>query len=92
LIKSGKAPPKAIAPMPVPREGLWQLDVDDDIFQDVGLDDRDDQYDDEPPLWLCDEKVRAGIKAMLDLDRSEEEDARLRREGMALRVWFAEEW
>ncbi|KAF8135243.1 hypothetical protein K438DRAFT_1911669 [Mycena galopus ATCC 62051] len=60
--------------------GLWQLDVDDAIFEDVGLDDPDDQ---EPPLWLRDEKVRAGIKARLELDRCDEEDARLHREAIA---------
>ncbi|KAF7360907.1 hypothetical protein MSAN_01120600 [Mycena sanguinolenta] len=92
LIRAKKAPRKAIAPLPIPREGLWQLDVDDAIFQDVGLDDHDDDYHDHPPLWLCDEKVRTGIKAMLDLDRCDEEDARLRRETLALRAWFAEEW
>jgi hypothetical protein len=68
------------------------LDVDDAIFEDVGLDDHDDDYSDEPPLWLCDEKVRAGIKALLELDRAEEEEARLCREIMALQVWFSDEW
>ncbi|KAJ7788530.1 hypothetical protein B0H14DRAFT_2398355, partial [Mycena olivaceomarginata] len=72
-------------------KGLWKLDVDDVIFQDVGLDDGDNASD-EPPLWLCDEQVRAGIKALLELDRCEEEDAHLHRENEALRVWFAEEW
>jgi hypothetical protein len=56
----------------------------------VGLYNRD--ADDEPPLWLCDDKVRAGIKAVLELDRCDEEDVRLRRETLALRVWFREEW
>ncbi|KAJ7893687.1 hypothetical protein B0H14DRAFT_2334743, partial [Mycena olivaceomarginata] len=83
LIKDGKAPRGAIAPIPIPAEGMWELDV-------VGLDGRDD--DGEPPLWLCDEKVRTGIKAMLELDRCDEEDARLQRENLALRVWLREEW
>ncbi|KAJ7754282.1 hypothetical protein B0H14DRAFT_2405032, partial [Mycena olivaceomarginata] len=91
LIREGKAPRGSITPLPIPAKGLWKLDVDDVIFQDVGLDDGDDTSD-EPPLWLCDEQVRAGIKALLELDRCEEEDARLRRENEALRVWFAEEW
>ncbi|KAJ7796379.1 hypothetical protein B0H14DRAFT_3494859 [Mycena olivaceomarginata] len=91
LIREGKAPRGSIAPLPIPAKGLWKLDVDDVIFQDVGLDDGDDTSD-EPPLWLCNEQVRAGIKALLELDRCEEEDARLRRENEALRVWFAEEW
>ncbi|KAF7338870.1 hypothetical protein MSAN_02210100 [Mycena sanguinolenta] len=92
LIRAKKAPRKAIAPLPIPREGLWQLNVDNAIFQDVGLDDHDDDYHDHPPLWLCDEKVRTGIKAMLDLDCCDEEDARLRGKPLALQAWFAEEW
>ncbi|KAJ6524780.1 hypothetical protein B0H19DRAFT_1214956 [Mycena capillaripes] len=91
LICDRKAPSGSMAPLPIPPKGLWQLDVDDAIFQDVGLDDRDDDND-EPPPWLCDEKVRTGIKALLELDRCDEEDARLRREKLALRVWFGEEW
>ncbi|KAJ6471983.1 hypothetical protein C8R45DRAFT_936644 [Mycena sanguinolenta] len=91
LIADRKAPRGAIAPVPIPTKGLWQLDVDDVIFQDVGLDDNEDDIT-EPPSWLCDDKVRSGIKAMLELDRCDEEDARLRRELRALRVWFAEEW
>jgi hypothetical protein len=90
LIKDGKAPRGAIAPIPIPAEGMWELDVDDAIFQEVGLDDRDDEG--EPPLWLCDEKVRTGIKAMLELDRCDEEDARLQRENLVLQVWLREEW
>lgn len=76
--------------MLIPEKGLWQLDVDDAIFQDVGLDDRFD--DEEFPRWLCDDQVRAGIKAMLEIDRCDEEDVRLWKENLALRVWFAEEW
>ncbi|KAF8143385.1 hypothetical protein K438DRAFT_1783790 [Mycena galopus ATCC 62051] len=89
LIRNGKAPAGSIPPVQIPTKGLWQLDVDDAIFEDVGLDDPDDE---EPPLWLRDEKVRAGIKAMLELDRCDEEDARLQREAIALREWFREEW
>ncbi|KAJ6558869.1 hypothetical protein DFH09DRAFT_1485992 [Mycena vulgaris] len=92
LIRAGKAPAGARAPLVIPPGGLWQLDVDDAIFEDVGLDDHDDDFNDELHLWLCDEKVRAGIKALLELDRAEEEEARLRREIMALRVWFSKEW
>ncbi|KAJ7659662.1 hypothetical protein DFH06DRAFT_1130430 [Mycena polygramma] len=86
-----KAPHGAIAPLQIPAKGLWQLDFDDIIFQDADLDDSVDN-DDEPPAWLSDEKVRAGIKALLELDRCDEEDARLRREKVALWTWFAEEW
>lgn len=46
----------------------------------------------EPPLWLCDEGVRAGIKALLELDRCKEEEERLLGECRAMREWFSEEW
>ncbi|KAJ7220486.1 hypothetical protein GGX14DRAFT_532534 [Mycena pura] len=71
---------------------LWQLDVDDDIWQDIGLDDDDDVRTKEPPLWLCDERVRSGIKAVLELDRCDEEDYWLITERCSMQVWFAEEW
>jgi hypothetical protein len=93
LIKQGQAPPGSIAPFPIPPKGLWQLDVADTIFQDVGLvEDDNEQEAGEPPLWLSDEQVRTGIKVMLELDHCKEEDDRLLREACALRVWFAEEW
>ncbi|KAJ7891605.1 hypothetical protein B0H14DRAFT_3428393 [Mycena olivaceomarginata] len=91
LIKDGKAPAGSTAPLPIPPRGLWQLEVDDVIFLDVGLDDADDN-DGEPPPWLCNEQVRVGIKGMLQLDRCDEGDVRLWRETMLLRVWFGEEW
>ncbi|KAJ7799049.1 hypothetical protein B0H14DRAFT_3491976 [Mycena olivaceomarginata] len=55
LIKDGKAPAGSTVPLPIPSKGLWQLEVDDVIFLDVGLDDADDN-DGEPPPWLCDEQ------------------------------------
>ncbi|KAF8143017.1 hypothetical protein K438DRAFT_1994297 [Mycena galopus ATCC 62051] len=83
----------SIAPVTIPPKGLWQLNVDDAIFQDVGLDDRySDSGDDNPPLWLSDDNVRKGINAALDLDPCDEEEWRLRRENSALRVWFRQEW
>jgi hypothetical protein len=90
LIKQKKAPPHSMAPLPIPADHLWQLDMDDDIWQDIGLD--DDEISAEPPLWLCDEKVRSGIRAMLELDRCKEENVRLKKERCAMQVWFAEEW
>ncbi|KAF8160514.1 hypothetical protein K438DRAFT_1548266, partial [Mycena galopus ATCC 62051] len=93
IIKNGGAPRGSIALVTIPPKGLWQLNVDDAIFQDVGLDDRySDNGDDNPPLWLSDDNVRKGINAALDLDRCDEEERRLRRENSALRVWFRQEW
>ncbi|KAJ7111122.1 hypothetical protein C8R46DRAFT_932834 [Mycena filopes] len=102
LIKNKSAPPSAVAPVPIDPKTVWQLDVDDEIWQDVGLDDDDgdegeqeDQNDaaqTEPPLWLKSEAVRKGILAMLDLERAAEEDRVLAKERRALQVWFSEEW
>ncbi|KAK1228765.1 hypothetical protein PQX77_003642, partial [Marasmius sp. AFHP31] len=89
-IDKGQAPGQAVAPKAIPTKGLFALDVDDDIWQDVGLADREDP--DQPPLWLSDENVRAGIKFMLQDDRSREELLRLQRERDAMQTWFREEW
>jgi hypothetical protein len=91
LIRDGKGPSGLQAPIPIPPKGLWKVDVDDTIFEDVGFDDRDNDNN-EPPLCLYDEKVRADIKALLELDWCDEEDARLQKENLALQVWFGEEW
>ena len=58
--------------------GLFALDIDDAIWQDVGLAGEDLM---DPPLWMCDEDVRRGIKALLELDRCLEEEACWYRRG-----------
>ncbi|KAJ7917867.1 hypothetical protein B0H13DRAFT_1608008, partial [Mycena leptocephala] len=88
LIKSKSALESAVAPEPIDEKKVWELDVDNSVWQDVGLDDDDE----EPPLWLKDEGVRKGIPAMLDLARSKEEDLELAKECRAMQVWFTEEW
>ncbi|KAJ7234330.1 hypothetical protein C8J57DRAFT_1249271 [Mycena rebaudengoi] len=91
LIATNAAPKGAIAPVRIESEGLFQLDVDDGIWQDMGLDD-DEEGNGEPPAWLSNEDARSGIKAMLEYDRANEENIRLRKERRAIQVWFAEEW
>ncbi|KAJ7898156.1 hypothetical protein B0H14DRAFT_2291491, partial [Mycena olivaceomarginata] len=51
LIRSKKAPAGAVAPSPIPAKDIFQLDVDDAIWQDMGLDE-----DTEPAAWLVDDK------------------------------------
>jgi len=46
---------------------LFKLDVDDDIWQDIGLTDNNDE-DLDIPAWLGDECVQAGIKSLLELN------------------------
>ncbi|KAJ7447425.1 hypothetical protein FB451DRAFT_1411843 [Mycena latifolia] len=55
LIKAKQAPAGAVAPLPVPSKGLYQLDVDDVIWQDLGLDDQEGT----PPRWLSDDNEEA---------------------------------
>ncbi|KAJ7726870.1 hypothetical protein B0H14DRAFT_2410351, partial [Mycena olivaceomarginata] len=87
LIRNNKAPAGAVAPSPIPAKDIFQLDVDDAIWQDMGLDE-----DTAPASWLVDDKVRAGIRAMLQKDRCDEEAPRLKRERRHLQIWFATEW
>ncbi|KAF8837827.1 hypothetical protein BDN67DRAFT_869888, partial [Paxillus ammoniavirescens] len=51
----GVVPPLAAPPLPITRDGLFKLDVDDNIWQDLGLD--DDESSAVLPGWLADEKV-----------------------------------
>ncbi|KAJ7040108.1 hypothetical protein C8F04DRAFT_1254251 [Mycena alexandri] len=82
----------AIPPDKIKNNDLYNLDVDDAIWQDIGLDGADDSNDELPPPWLADAKVRSEIQAVLQLDRADEEDAILLKERSSLRRWFAEEW
>ncbi|KAJ7193672.1 hypothetical protein B0H12DRAFT_1207127 [Mycena haematopus] len=77
LIAKRKAPKNAVAPTPIDVKGIWALDVNDDIWQDVGL---DDDYDETEP------------HSMLELDRCDEEAPRLFHECRALHYWLSEEW
>lgn len=90
LIRKKKAPPAAIAPHKIESDKLWTVDVDDAIWQDIGLD--DGSSDVEPPGWLADDAVRRGIRAVRELKRCEEEEVFLVRERIAAQKWFAEEW
>ena len=96
LVERRDAPRGAIVPKPIPREGLFNLDVDDDIWQDVGLDDPEEASDGilmpSVPRWLGDESVRVGIAAMLKLDRCHEEERRLEQELEAAWGWGRIEW
>ncbi|KAG2109831.1 uncharacterized protein F5147DRAFT_745332 [Suillus discolor] len=85
---NGLSPPSAVPPHIIPRDGIFLLDVDDDIWQDVGLD--DDTLN--PPAWLSDNTVRNGIRLQLEVDRCNEEEARLMRERAVIQEWTLAEW
>ncbi|KAG2030163.1 hypothetical protein BDR03DRAFT_936715 [Suillus americanus] len=84
----GEAPAGVIAPHSISPTGIFQLDVDDDIWQDVGLDGNDMA----PPAWLADENMCAAIKFQLEVDRCNEERARIMRERCVLQEWMMAEW
>ncbi|KAG2101584.1 uncharacterized protein F5147DRAFT_746952 [Suillus discolor] len=88
LIRQRQAPPSAIPPHPIAREGIFLLDVDDEIWQDIGLDD-DSMH---PPAWLSDEATRSGIRLQLELDCCVEEETRLMRERSVMQEWMLAEW
>jgi hypothetical protein len=90
LIKQGSAPRGAVVPHRIEKEGLFKLDVDDEIWQDIGLDDMD--YNGEIPDWMGNEDVRKGIKSLLELDRCQEEERRICKERLAMQEWMLEEW
>ncbi|KAI5988027.1 hypothetical protein EDD15DRAFT_2464484 [Pisolithus albus] len=58
LIHKGKAPRGSIAPLLIPRDSLFKLDVDDDIWQDVGLGDDSDGIRSLLELRRCEEEER----------------------------------
>ncbi|KAJ3793184.1 hypothetical protein GGU11DRAFT_760137 [Lentinula aff. detonsa] len=90
LVRTKRAPRNAVIPSEIDMKHLFKLDVDNNIWQDIGLDEMTDL--EELPLWLCDEGVRKGIQAKLELDRCNEELRRLTHERKTLREWMAEEW
>ena len=90
LARKPKAPRNIVMPNPIDTHKLFSLDVDDDIWQDIGLDEIEDN--EGTPLWLGDSNTRDGIKHLLILDRCLEEEARLKRERLALQEWMYEEW
>ncbi|KAJ3732470.1 hypothetical protein DFJ43DRAFT_1154503 [Lentinula guzmanii] len=89
LIRLHRAPRHAVAPQPIPTKGLFNLDIDDVIWEDVGLDEDDEEV---PPPWMCDDKVKKGIRGILIRDRCDEDFRRLRHELRSMREWMAEEW
>lgn len=91
LIRLGRGLPGCVAPTKISRDGLFRLDVDDDIWQDIGLEEDNGDHN-SIPLWLGDDQVREGIRARLELDRCLEEEVRLSKERCSMQEWMMEEW
>jgi len=91
LIAKKKAPSGAVAPLLMESAGLFRLDVDDNIWQDIGLTDETDGYE-AIPLWLGNEDVQEGIKSLLLYHRCQEEEKHLISERISMQQWMREEW
>ena len=91
LIRTRRAPKGAQVPPQIELNSLFKLDVDDDIWQDLGLTNDLDGFSDIPQ-WLGNDDIRRGIKALLLHDRCSEEKRRLVKERKAMQQWFIEEW
>jgi len=87
-----KVPAGSVCPSKIVMKGLFALDIDNEIWQDTGLEDSLDGTMMDPPLWLCNNLVRSGICARLELDQCIEEEGRIKHECRALQSWYSEEW
>ncbi|KAG1880686.1 hypothetical protein C8R48DRAFT_744865 [Suillus tomentosus] len=88
LIHQQRAPPSAIPPHPIAHEGIFLLNVDNKIWQDVGLDDNCMH----PLAWLSDEATRSGICLQLEVDWCIEEETCLMQERSVMQEWMFAEW
>ncbi|KAF9513355.1 hypothetical protein BS47DRAFT_1265433, partial [Hydnum rufescens UP504] len=79
----------AIIPPPIDMKGLFGLDVNNDIWQDIGL--ADDEFDGTVPPWLGDEDVRNGIRLMQEVVNCRDELYLCDRESYSLQQWFEDE-
>jgi len=87
VLAQGLAPPGVKIPASIPGEGLWDLDVDSDLWMEII---QDSEYQNkDAPKWLCDKPTKQGIRAMLQLERSEEELERLDHERTAMHSWHS---
>jgi hypothetical protein len=72
-------------------EGLYRLDVDQDIWED-SRGDIADFPDGVVPPWLADPSVKEGIRLAQEMASCQQELERCKAEHGNLRTWFAEEY
>jgi len=87
LKRQGRAPRGAKIPAALDTHTLFRLNIDDEIWVEVSFDDGDE----EVPLWMLNEGVRASILALLECDCVTEEWECLDAEEKALMTWLKEE-
>jgi hypothetical protein len=88
MITHREAPRGAVPARLIDRAGIFDLDVDDDIWQDAGLED----IEEGPPLWMSDDGVCTGICLVLDYDCCVEEEVRVVEERTTLQEWALAQW
>jgi hypothetical protein len=81
----------AILPPAIILKTLFKLDVDDDTWHDIGLEDVE-EFGGVLPPWLGDDTVRAGIRFDQEVANCEGELARCHMERAAMQNWFEEEY
>jgi hypothetical protein len=85
-----KALAAPLSPIPIPTPLSTELNIlrdDPYLMEDVWVEPSEGM----PPRWLEDSNVRKGIKALLKVDRTKEEEQRLRHESRNLLSWFGRE-
>ena len=58
-------PQNAVIPPSIDMKGLFSLDVNNDIWEDIGL--IDDEFNGDVPPWLGDETIQNGIQLVQDI-------------------------
>ncbi|KAF9506860.1 hypothetical protein BS47DRAFT_1304686, partial [Hydnum rufescens UP504] len=81
-------PQNAVIPPPIDIKGLFNLDVDNDIWQDVGL--ADDKFEGKVLPWLGDEDVRMHPTCSR-ITNCRDELSLCEWELYSLQLWFEEE-
>jgi hypothetical protein len=80
-----------ILPPAIILKTLFKLDVDDDTWHDIGLEDLE-EFGGVLPPWLSDDTVQAGIHFDQEVLNCEGELACCHMECAAMQTWFEEEY
>ena len=86
MVSQGAAPINVNIPASMADAKLWDLDVDDDVWMNIAQDARFKNKD--LPKWLCDAPTKQGIRAMLEVQRCDEELERLDHERGVMYSWL----
>jgi len=86
MVSQGTAPTNFKIPASMANTNLWDLDVDDDLWMDIA---QDACFQNKVlPKWLCDIPTKQGIRAMLEVQRCDEELERLDHERGVMYSWL----